>query len=100
MTKLKAAVKLYRNSDPAMVMVREFEERTEELGHSSLIKEAERYAELMGLQLQLEYSNPICIEHDGEEVITAENEGRTEKGFRTEDMRSGTCTELAGKTDL
>ena len=29
MTKIKAAVKLYRNGDPAMAMVREFEERAE-----------------------------------------------------------------------
>ena len=53
-TKIKAAVKLYRNGDPAMAMVREFDERAEELGHSSVVKEAARYAEEMGLQLQLE----------------------------------------------
>ena len=35
-TEIKAAVKLYGNGDPAMAMVREFEERVEELGHSSL----------------------------------------------------------------
>ena len=57
-TKIKAAVKLYRNGDPAMAMVREFEERAEELGHSSLVKEAARYAEEMGLQWQREYPNP------------------------------------------
>ena len=50
-TKIKVAVKLYRNGDPTMVMVREFEERAEELGHSSFVKEAARYAEEMGLQL-------------------------------------------------
>ena len=71
-TKIKAAVKLYRNGDPAMAMVREFEERAETLGHSSLVKEAARYAEEMGLQLQLEYPNPTCIKHDSGEVITAE----------------------------
>ena len=53
-TKIKAAVKLCRNGDPAMAMVREFDKRAEELGHSSLVKEAARYAEEMGLQLQLE----------------------------------------------
>ena len=46
--KIKAAVS-YRNGDPAMAMVREFEERVEELDHSSLVKEAARYAEEMGL---------------------------------------------------
>ena len=58
MTKIQAAVKPYRNSDPAMAMVREFEERVEELGYSSLVKEAATYTE-ENLQLQLEYPNPI-----------------------------------------
>ena len=71
-TKIKAAVKLYGNGDPAMAMVREFEERAEELGHSSLVKEAARYEEEMGLQLQLESPNPTCIKHNSGEVITAE----------------------------
>ena len=56
-TKIKAAVKLYRNGDSAMAMAREFEERAEELGHSSLLKEAVRYAEEMGLSCSL--SNQI-----------------------------------------
>ena len=45
----KGCRQLYRNGDPAMAMVREFEERVEELDHSSLVKEAARYAEEMGL---------------------------------------------------
>ena len=49
MTKIKAEVKLYGNGDPAMAMVREFEERAEELGHGSLVKEATRYTEELGL---------------------------------------------------
>ena len=49
-TKIKAAVQLYRNGDPAMAMVRQFEERVEELGHSSLVKGAAKYTEEMGLQ--------------------------------------------------
>ena len=71
-TKKKAAVKPYRNGDPAMAISREFEEKVEKLGHSSLVKEAATYAEERGLQLQLEYPNPTCIRRDSEEVITAE----------------------------
>ena len=71
MTKIKAVVKLYGNGDPAMAMVREFEEKAEELGHCSLVKEAAKYAEEMGLQLQ--YPNPArIIKHDSGEVIPAE----------------------------
>ena len=44
MTKIKVTVKLYRNGDPAMAMVHEFEERAKTLRHSSLVKEAARYA--------------------------------------------------------
>ena len=38
-TKVKVAVKLYRNDDQAMKMVRKFEERSEELGHRSVPRE-------------------------------------------------------------
>ena len=68
----KGCRKLYRNGDPAMAMVREFEERVEELDHSSLVKEAARYAEEMGLQLELDYPNLTFIKHDSGKVTTAE----------------------------
>ena len=55
-----------------MAMVREFEERVEELGHGSLVKEAARYAKEMGLQLELEYPNLTFIKHDSGEVTTVE----------------------------
>ena len=55
-TKIKAAVKLYGNSDPAMAMVREFEEKAEELGHCSSVKEAQsmrrRWASTCRTQIQ------------------------------------------------
>ena len=47
-----------------MAMVRDFGERAEELGHSSLVKEAARYSEDMGPKLQLEYPNPTYMKHD------------------------------------
>ena len=72
MTKIKAVVKLYGNGNSVMAMVCEFEERAEELSHSSLVKEGAKYAEEVGLQLQLESINPTCIKHDSGEVITAE----------------------------
>ena len=64
-TKIKA--------DLAMAIVCDFHERAEELGHSSSVKEAARYAEEMGLHLQLEYPNPTCIKHDSGEVIKQRN---------------------------
>ena len=55
-----------------MAMAGEFEERAEELSHSLLVKEAAKYAEERGPQLQLEYPNPTFIKHDSLELITAE----------------------------
>ena len=42
-TKIKAVMKLYSNSDPGMKTVREFEERAAALRCQSLITEALRY---------------------------------------------------------
>ena len=66
--KVKAAVNLYQNRDPAMKMVRDFEERAESVGHRALTKEAAVYAKEYGLQLQLEYPDPVCVTAE-EEVI-------------------------------
>ena len=43
--KVKGAVRLYCNEDPAMKMVQEFEERAEEMGRRSMVKEAFKFAE-------------------------------------------------------
>ena len=68
-TKIKAAMKLFSNSDPSMKMVREFEERSAVLGYQSLITEALRYSEVLGLMLRLAYPEPTVCEAAGEEVI-------------------------------
>ena len=67
--KVKAAVKLYQNRDPAMKMVIEFEEQAESKGYQSMTKEAGKYAEEYGLQLQLNYPDPaVCVTEEGEVV--------------------------------
>ena len=65
---MKAAVNLYQNRDPAMKMVRDFEKRAESVGHQSLTKEAAAYAEEYGLQLQLQYPDPVCVTEEGEVI--------------------------------
>ncbi|PFX22610.1 putative RNA-directed DNA polymerase from transposon BS [Stylophora pistillata] len=67
-TKVKAAVNLYQKRDPAMKMVRDFEERAESVGLQSLTKEATAYAKEHGLQLQLGYSDPVCVIEEGEVI--------------------------------
>ena len=58
LTKIKAAVKLYQNADPTMGTVRVFEERAAEKGYSSLLTEAHKFAEELGINLSLKYPNP------------------------------------------
>ncbi|PFX17569.1 hypothetical protein AWC38_SpisGene18108 [Stylophora pistillata] len=67
-TRVKAAVNLYQNIDPAMKMARDFEEPTESAGHQALTKEAAAFARGYGLQLQLEYPDPVCVTEEGEVI--------------------------------
>ena len=66
--KVKAAVKLYQNKDPSMKMVREFEDQAESKGDQSITKEAGKYAEEYGPQLQLKHPDPVCVTEEGEVV--------------------------------
>ena len=67
-TKIKAAMKLFSNSDPSMKMVRKCEERSAALGYQSLITEALRYSGKLGLTLKLAYPKPTVCEAVVEEV--------------------------------
>ena len=60
LTKIKAAIKLCQNTDPSRRAVQQFEERVVEKGHTSLIKEAHKFAEELGMILSLEYPQQSC----------------------------------------
>ena len=60
LTKIKAAMKLCQNMDPSMRTVQQFEKRVVEKGHTSLMKEAHKFAEELGTSLPLEYLQPSC----------------------------------------
>ena len=47
--KVKAAVRLYTNEDPAMEVVRRFEERSKDMGWRLMVKDAKKYAPEFGL---------------------------------------------------
>ena len=49
-----------------MGLVRQFEEKAERTGRRSLVKDAQKYAEELGMQLELRYPDP-WIEHYGRE---------------------------------
>ena len=65
-TKVKAALRLHENKDQVMEMVREFEERAESLGHRSLVKDATKFAEDLGVNLHLKHPEPVCAVNSGE----------------------------------
>lgn len=66
--KIKAAVKLYANTDETMTTVRDFEKKAERVGSQSLTKDAIKYAEELNMMLSLEYPEPKCRTRDGEEI--------------------------------
>ena len=72
-------MKLYQNMDPFMRAVRQFEERVIEKGHTSLMKEAHKFAEKLCTSLSLEYPQPSCrsvsdpeMEMKGPKVTTSQ----------------------------
>ena len=59
-TKINGAVRLYCNGD--IQMAREFEERAEEMGRRSVVKEASGFAEELGVELHLEHPREVKTE--------------------------------------
>ena len=51
-----------------MEMVREFEERAELLGHSSLVKDAAKFAEDLGVNLHLNHPDPAGAMSNGRTI--------------------------------
>ena len=67
-TKVKSAVKLYGTEDPTMGLVCAFEEQAVVRGHRSLVKEAGKFAEELGISLNLSYPNPKLYDEEGKEM--------------------------------
>ena len=80
LTKVKAAVRLYNNSDPTMQLVRQFEEKARRTGRHSLIGDAQRFAEELGMKLELRCPDPS---------------GTTEQGEVIEGRKIGVCAKKA-----
>ena len=58
-TKINGEVRLLGNEDPAMEMVREFEEQAARTGRLSIFKEAVEWTEEFGLEIDLEHVQKI-----------------------------------------
>ena len=68
LTKVKAAVRLYNNSDPTMQLVRQFEKKARRIGRHSLIGDAQRFAEELGMRLELRCPDPSGATEQGEVI--------------------------------
>ena len=74
-TKLKTAIKLYTNRDSAMELVRRFDEKCERNGRRSIVKDAKKYAEEMGLELSLS-PGAVVTTTESNEDISSEKVGK------------------------
>ena len=81
MTKVKTAIKLYTNRDSTMELVRQFDEKCERNGRRSIVKDAKKYAEEMGLELSL---SPGAVV-----TTTGSNEGRKSNAIQYECQADG-----------
>ena len=62
--KIKETVKLYSNADLTMAAVRSFKELAVQKGQHSIIKDATKCEDELGLQFQLTFPNPV-VSADG-----------------------------------
>ena len=51
-----------------MAAVRSFEAKAVQSGRHSIVKDAQKYARELGLQLKLDFPDPVCYTADGHEV--------------------------------
>ena len=90
LTKVKAVVRLYTNSDPTMELVRQFEDKARRTGRHSLIGGAQRFAEDFGTKLELRCPDPSGTTEQGE-VIESRKIGvwakKAEQSKRFEDTK-------------
>ena len=67
-TKIKAAMRFYQNENPTIGLVRQFEEKAEKNGRRSLVRDAEMYAEELGMKLDLQHPLPSGSTDEGESI--------------------------------
>ena len=70
---------MFKNSDNTMELVRPFEKRSIELGHNSMVKEAAKFGQELGLELTFVYPNPVCHNEDGEKIPDAKIKKKSER---------------------
>ena len=75
MAKVETAIKLYTNRDSTMEPVRQFDEKCDRNGRRSIVKDAKKYAEEMGLELSL-FPGAVVTTTESNEDISSEKVGK------------------------
>jgi len=65
---VKAAVKLSTNEDETVKLVHKYEERAELSGSHSILKEAKKFSEELGVSPELRKGKPACHTVDGKNL--------------------------------
>ena len=68
MTKVETAIKLYTNRESTTKLVRQFDEKCERNGRRSIVKDAKKYAEEMGLELSLSPGAGVTTTESNEDI--------------------------------
>ena len=71
-TKVKAAIKLYSNHDTTMDLVRKFDEKSRSQDRRSIAKDTEKYANEMGVLLDLKHPLSKAVSSETKEQIPNE----------------------------
>ena len=61
---------IYGNTDPTMGLFREFGDKATRAGRRSVVKEAQKFAEEMGLDLKLQHPDPTDQTTEGDRIET------------------------------
>ena len=68
--KIKATVNIKGNTDPTMGLVREFEEKAAQAGRRSVVKDAQKFATELWMDLKLQYPDPTGHTGEGDRIET------------------------------
>ncbi|CAH3031666.1 unnamed protein product [Pocillopora meandrina] len=100
MTKVKTAVKLYTNQDSTMELVRQFDEKCERDGRRSIVKDAKKYAEEMGLELGLSPGAVVTTTHSNEDISSEKYHNTKASAFWDVPVFAGNTEVRANRIDV
>ena len=95
--KIKAAMKVYSTTDCTMEVVRKWEECSMEKGRHSWLKDATKFAQELGLVLELNHPEPVCHTEVGEEISAKKVKNELKKSINRKLQREVSEQKWQGK---